>query len=133
MRVLIADDDIDGAEVLKLMFEDAGCQVVVVHSGLEAIAQTPAFKPHLVVLDISMPGMDGIETAARLSRDPATSKDVVYVAHTSHMRSALLDRLKAAPFSHFVQKPSRFASFEAILRSLATGASDEGEGEGTPR
>jgi CheY-like chemotaxis protein len=114
MRVLIADDDPDGADILGLLFEDAGCDVRVVNNGFEAIAVSPTFSPQLIVLDLGMPGMDGFETARRL-RNEAASKDAVYVAYTALPRSTVVEQLQGSPFAFFVQKPSDFDRFEKIL------------------
>jgi two-component system, sensor histidine kinase len=117
MRVLIADDDVDGAEVLGLLFEWAGCDVRVVHSGYDAVLVAPKFKPDLIVLDINMPGMDGFEAAAALREQPSAN-EAVYVAHTSLTETAMTERAKnSSSFAHYVQKPSEFARFEAILAS----------------
>lgn len=114
MRVLIADDDHDGADILGLLFEDAGCEVRVVHSGFEAIAVSPTFRPQLVVLDLGMPGMDGFEAARRLGNE-ASSKDAVFVAYTALPRSTVVEQFQGSPFAFFVQKPSDFDRFERIL------------------
>ena len=51
----------DGAEALGIVLDQLGCEVRLAHSGREAIEDAPAFEPELVILDVNMPGMDGIK------------------------------------------------------------------------
>ncbi len=69
-RVMIVEDDLAVLEALKLMLEDY-YEVIVALNGREAIALYEKFKPDLVLMDISMPDVDGVEaTKAILKRDP---------------------------------------------------------------
>ena len=80
-RVLIIEDDWDILEVLKLMLEDEGHQVVTATDGRDALAAAAAKRFDVVVMDISRPEMSGIEVAHALRADPKTA--VVQIAiHT---------------------------------------------------
>lgn len=83
-RILVIEDDWDILEVLKLMLEGEGHQVVTAKHGRAALAATAAAsKPFdLVVMDISMPEMSGIEVAQALRSDPRTA-EVRIVLHTA--------------------------------------------------
>lgn len=65
-RVLIIDDDRPLTEVLQLALEEAGYQVQVATNGLEGLQRLYQWHPHLVILDIMMPKMDGWETCRRI-------------------------------------------------------------------
>ena len=80
-RVLIIEDDWDILEVLKLMLEDEGHQVVTAKHGREALAAAAAKRFDVVVMDISMPEMSGIEIAKALRANPKTA-DVHIAIHT---------------------------------------------------
>jgi len=82
-RVLIIEDDWDILEVLKLMLEDEGHQVVTATDGRDALAAAAAKRFDVVVMDISMPEMrmSGIEIAQALRADPKTA-DVQIAIHT---------------------------------------------------
>lgn len=80
-RVLIIEDDWDILEVLKLMLEDEGHQVVTATDGRDALAAAAAKRFDVVVMDISMPEMSGIEVAQALRADPKTA-DVQIAIHT---------------------------------------------------
>jgi DNA-binding response OmpR family regulator len=68
-RVLVVDDDPDVAASIGTTLR-RNYQVTVVHSGIEAIREARNHPPHLVVLDVIMPGMDGFETCQQLRSDP---------------------------------------------------------------
>jgi len=80
-RILIVEDDWAILEVLKLMLEDDGHVVVTAEHGSEAIAAVGAKPFDLVLMDISMPGMSGIEVAQAL-RAEAKTRDVLIAIHT---------------------------------------------------
>jgi signal transduction histidine kinase len=67
-RILVADDNRDAAESLSLQLTFAGHDVRTVHDGVEALSVAKIFKPHIVLLDLGMPKMDGYETARRMRR-----------------------------------------------------------------
>ena len=80
-RILIIEDDWDILEVLKLMLEDEGHQVVTATDGRDALAAVAAKRFDVVVMDISMPEMSGIEVAQALRANPKTA-DVQIAIHT---------------------------------------------------
>jgi CheY-like chemotaxis protein len=67
-KVLVVDDNVDAAEMLRALLEGLGHEVEAVHSGVEALAAAERFKPDVVLLDLGMPGMSGHEVARELSR-----------------------------------------------------------------
>ncbi len=80
-RVLIVEDDWAVLEVLKLMLEDAGYVVVTAEHGPQAIAAASAKPFDLVLMDISMPGVSGVDVAKAL-REQAKTRDVLIAIHT---------------------------------------------------
>ena len=116
MRVLIADDDVDGGATLGVLFECAGWDVRVVRGGSEAVTLGRDFRPDFVILDINMPGMDGFEAADRM-RQEVCAKAAVYVAYTALNADAMAGRMKTSSFDEYLQKPVEFARFEAIFAS----------------
>ncbi|MGC8660369.1 MAG: response regulator [Desulfomonilaceae bacterium] len=65
-RIMVVDDEKHICELYKMELEDEGYSVTLVHSGLEALQQVEDAPPDLIVLDIQMPGMDGVETLEKL-------------------------------------------------------------------
>src|SRR5579872_2599814 len=70
LRVLVVDDEPNIVNLLRVGLKYEGCSVAVAQDGVEALQRAATFKPHLVVLDLSLPGMDGLEVAERLQADP---------------------------------------------------------------
>ncbi len=77
--VLVCDDDPDQRLEIKGFLKNQGYDVILAASGLEAIAQAEARQPHLIILDLLMPGQDGLETLAILQKNPATREIPVLI------------------------------------------------------
>src|SRR5215470_13880139 len=69
--ILVVDDVPDNVDILQLRLESQGYEVVTAADGVEAIEKTRELLPDLVLLDIMMPKMDGIDALKRLKADPA--------------------------------------------------------------
>lgn len=107
LRVLIADDDGDTAETFSQLLGFEGFQTQVASDGLAAVQQCAKFQPHILLLDIGLPGIDGFEVAQRVRRECGDSVRIIAVSGWG----AEADRQKgiAAGFdSHFL-KPIRLA------------------------
>ena len=65
-KLLIVDDEIEICEFLKSFFEDRDYKVATAHDGPGALEQVDRFKPEVVLLDIQMPGMDGLQTLSKI-------------------------------------------------------------------
>jgi CheY-like chemotaxis protein len=117
LRVLVVDDNVDGAKSLALLLGMIGHEVRVSHIGPEALAAAAAFRPEVVLLDIRLPGgMDGFEVARRL-RAPPGCQGVVLVAVTG--QGGEEDRAREAGFSaHFV-KPVDLTALCRLLEQHA--------------
>src|SRR5262245_36206983 len=82
LRVLVVDDHPDAADSLAAVLDLLGCPVRVCYNGLSALAVADEFRPHVCLLDLMMPGMDGLELAARL-RVQAANRPTLLVATTA--------------------------------------------------
>ena len=104
LRVLLADDDRDGAKTLCALLELEGYEVRSVHGGQEALDAAREFRPDAVLLDIGMPKISGYEAARRL-RQRYGDDCPVLVAVTGWKQAS--DRILAslAGFDHHVAKP----------------------------
>ncbi len=71
LRVLIVDDNRDGADALGLLVEELGNQVHVTYGGTQALDVATAFRPDLMLVDLVMPDMDGCGLAMRIRQIPA--------------------------------------------------------------
>lgn len=76
-RVLIADDDPDIVEMLQYNLKKEGYEVKIASNGKEAIEKALSFQPHLILMDIMMPQMDGIEASRIIKETPETAETYI--------------------------------------------------------
>ena len=113
-RVLIADDNRDGAESLAMLVEFSGHQVYLAHTGVDALQIAGTHRPHIAILDIGMPGMDGYQVAQRI-RDETWGAHMILIALTGWGQEDDKRRAQRAGFDHHLTKPVDPAMLEALL------------------
>jgi signal transduction histidine kinase/ActR/RegA family two-component response regulator len=118
--VLIADDNRDAADSLALLLQMSGYELHVCHSGREALALAQRERPHALVLDIGMPGMNGYELARHI-RQEAWGREVLLVAVTGWGQQEDRERSRAAGFDHHLTKPVDPDTLQALLADYARG------------
>ncbi len=124
MRILVVDDNHDAARSLASILLLKGHTIRVAFSGSLAVKEAAMFKPHLVLLDIGMSGMDGLE-CCRIMRK-ALPSSLRIVAITGYDSPEDKDRTKVAGFDDHLVKPVDFVHLEEVLRTVRTRISDEG-------
>lgn len=102
--ILLVEDYDDAREMYRDYLEFAGFRVETARDGHEALTKARASNPDLVLMDLSMPGLDGWEATRVLKTDPATSHLTV-VALSAHALAAEGDRAKQAGCDGFIAKP----------------------------
>jgi len=102
--ILLVDDFQDNREMYAMFLEHSGYRVAEAANGFEALDQAFALMPDLVVMDLSLPVLDGWEATRRLKADPRT-KHIPVLALTSHALEGFSDGAKAAGCDAFVTKP----------------------------
>lgn len=113
-RVLVIDDDPDGAEMVAEMLEVLGYQSKFALNGPSAIALAKVFLPQVILLDLSLPEMDGYEVAKQL-RGEAVLAGVRIVAVTGWSGSEREKKARDAGFDHYLIKPIQLAALKPIL------------------
>lgn len=103
-RVLVVDDNVDGADTLDMVLRLNGAETRVAHDGGAAIEALKAFTPDVIIADAHMPGMDGAEMAACIRAD-ANNRDVLLIALTGDSRKEFKERLITAGFDRYALKP----------------------------
>jgi two-component system CheB/CheR fusion protein len=103
-RVLVVDDNVDTGESTRLILELMGHEARVVSEGAAAQGELAQFKPHLVLLDIGLPDVDGYTVAKRMRSVPA-GKDVRIVAVTGYGHEDGMRRSKDAGIDAHLTKP----------------------------
>lgn len=115
-RVLVCDDNVDGAESLALMLGLLGHEVRTVHDGPAALATVPHWRPDAVLLDIGLPGMSGYEVARQMRNDPCL-QGILLVAVTGWGTQDDQRRSAAAGFDQHLTKPVEVTALESVLAS----------------
>jgi two-component system CheB/CheR fusion protein len=113
-RVLVVEDNVDGADILSALLRINGHDVRVCYSGSQALGEARAFKPDVVLCDIGLPQMDGYEVARALRNDPALNR-VRLIALTGYAAREDHKKVIAAGFDEHLVKP---ADTEALERAL---------------
>ncbi len=120
-RVLIVDDNALNIELASFVLNAGGFTVVSAADADDAALLAKAFRPDLILMDIQMPGVDGLELTQKLKADPAT-RHIVIVAFTAYAMKGDAARLRAAGCDGYIAKPIDVATFAATVRSrLASG------------
>jgi len=107
-KVLIVDDNIDAADLTAEYLRVFGADVSVAYGGAEALAAARASVPHVIFLDIGMPGMDGYQVAQALRADGAF-QHVKIIALTAWSDQASRDKSQAAGFDLHLTKPANLS------------------------
>jgi len=117
-RILIADDKSTGRELVRTILENDGYEVHEAVDGPHAVEQARSLRPHLVILDLHMPGMDGFSVVATLRQEPAFSSTPILALTASAMMGDR-ERALGAGFTGYCTKPIRLAALRAeIVRLL---------------
>jgi two-component system cell cycle response regulator DivK len=114
-RVLVVDDNEMFIEMARFVLAAAAFRVEVASDAGEALARIPVFQPDMILMDIQMPGVDGVELTRRLKADPAT-RHIPVVAFTAYAEQGDELPLKAAGFAGYIGKPIEVTTFAAEVR-----------------
>lgn len=117
LKVMVVDDNADAAELLALLVESLGHEVIVEYKSTQALERAKAEMPDVCLLDIGLPDVDGNELARRLRAQPETAKTIL-VAVTGYGQEQ--DRLNAmsAGFDHHFVKPVSSHRIASLLSGI---------------
>jgi len=104
-RVLVVDDNVDAAESTAAFLRLEGHEVKAVHDGLQALGSLKVFDPHVVVLDIGLPGLDGYAVARQL-RERGDTNHVLLIALTGYGQKEDRQRAADSGFDYHFVKPA---------------------------
>jgi len=102
--ILIVDDNPINLKLARVLLVAEGYEVRTAQDADGAIAVLGGFHPRLILMDIQMPGMDGLELTGRLKADPAT-KDILILAMTAYAMKGDDEKALAAGCDGYVPKP----------------------------
>ncbi|RZL11919.1 MAG: response regulator [Rubrivivax sp.] len=115
-RVMIVDDNPYNVELASFVLTADGLDVAVAVNAADAMAQIPVFQPDLILMDVQMPGMDGLELTRRLKADPATGH-VRIVAFTAYAMKGDEAKMLAAGCDAYLSKPIEVATFARQVKA----------------
>lgn len=116
-RVLIVEDNVDNFELVRFLLERAGYQVLSATNGREGLDVARRERPDLILMDLSMPEMDGWNAASRLKADEET-RHIPILALTAHTLPGDRKRAIDAGCDGYISKPINVASFEKLVATL---------------
>ncbi|NQV23197.1 MAG: response regulator [Rhodopirellula sp.] len=132
LRVLIVDDNRDGADALGLLVEALGNQVHVTYGGAQALGVATAFRPDLILVDLLMPDMNGCDLVIQLRQIPAFAGTKI-VAITGLKDEGHKTLARKAGCDSIIVKPAALTDIEAILASVVPMAARGNQSRGKPR
>jgi PAS domain S-box-containing protein len=121
-RILVVDDNQDSAESLAILLKITGHETQLAYDGLEAVQAAEKFRPDIVLLDIGLPRLNGLEACRRI-REQEWADRTILVALTGWGQEDDRQRSKEAGFDHHLVKPVDFVALLNLLASLPTSAS----------
>lgn len=125
-RILIVDDNVTNLKLVAYLMKAKGYEVATAVDAETALEAVRTQRPRLILMDLQLPGVDGLELTKQLKADPAT-REIIVIAVTAYAMKGDQDRAIAAGCDDYVTKPIDTRQLpETIARHLA------GPAEGTP-
>ena len=115
-RILIVDDERDFIELVQYRLAGLGCELIVANDGVQALSLARQFKPHLILLDILLPDLDGLSVCEILRRQPATKNTPVIFM--SALSSEITKRTATMQAQGFFTKPLDLPRLEQLISEL---------------
>ena len=116
-RILVVDDTPANLRLLAFLLEKKGYEVRTAEDAPAALATLAEWRPRLILLDLQLPGMGGLELASLLKADPAT-RELLIVAVTAFAMKGDLERALAAGCDSYVTKPIDTRALPALVAEM---------------
>jgi DNA-binding response OmpR family regulator len=115
-RILIVDDENDFVELLQYKLGGHGYELIVAYDGVNALSQARTLKPHLILLDILLPDLDGLSVCEILRRQPGTKK--IPIIFMSALTGDITKRTASMQADDFFTKPLDLNRLEKRISEL---------------
>jgi PAS domain S-box-containing protein len=119
-RILVVDDNVDAASSMAMMLQLLSNEVRTAYDGLEAVALAEEFRPHVVLMDVGMPKLNGYEATRRIREQP-WGRDMAIIALTGWGQETDRAKSQEAGCSGHLVKPVDLADLEKLLGELRRG------------
>jgi CheY-like chemotaxis protein len=119
-RILVVDDNRDGAESMADMLGLLGHEVAAAHDGLEAVERAEAIRPDVILMDVGMPRLNGLDATRRIREQP-WGRGIAVVALTGWGQENDREKSREAGCDAHLVKPVGLADLERLLAELPHG------------
>lgn len=116
-KILVVEDHRDSREILRIQIEHLGYEVIEAKSGEEAIERTLAESPDLIIMDLGLPGINGIEATVVLKQNSKTSQ-IPIIAHSAWREENRQAEALKAGMVKFLPKPTSPVVFREVLQKI---------------
>ena len=116
-KILIVEDDAMNRDSLSRLLRRRGCEVLLAVDGEQGLALAQAEAPDLILMDLSLPGLDGWEATGRLKAAPAT-RSIPIVALTAHAIATHREQALAAGYDDYDTKPIELTRLLPKIQAL---------------
>ena len=113
--ILVVDDSIDNLELTQILLEGEQFEVRLAEDAETALRLLQTYRPRLILMDIQLPGMDGLELTRRLRQEPEL-QDVIVVALSAYAMKGDEDNARAAGCDGYITKPINTRTFVGTVR-----------------
>jgi two-component system cell cycle response regulator DivK len=104
LKVLVIEDNKDNLRLAEYALQRAGYEVITAETGEAGVELALAEKPFFIIMDIGLPGIDGVEATRRI-RNSEVGQDVPIIAITAHAMQGDREQMMAADCSGYIEKP----------------------------
>jgi len=122
MKILYVEDNDDNVYMLRKRLTRAGFTVVIATDGVQGVAMAGSERPDLIIMDLTLPDMDGWEATRRIKADP-TTKHIPVIALTANAMEGDREKALAAGCDDFDTKPVELPRLLDKIRALAPAGS----------
>ncbi|XXF78652.1 response regulator [Myxococcaceae bacterium GXIMD 01537] len=126
-RVLVVDDFDDAREMYAEYLEFVGFEVATARNGAEAVEKAQEASPDIILMDLSLPVMDGWEATRRIKQDERT-RDIPVMALSGHVFTGNAEQARDAGADDFVAKPCLPQDLESKIRNMLKPSKLKGQG-----
>ena len=117
--ILLAEDNEATLDMMKTQLEFLGYQVMLARNGVEAVVRSIAELPDLIVMDMHMPVMDGLQAAFQIRKEPKT-QSIPILAATAKAVSGDREKCLASGCNGYLAKPFTHRELDAAIKKLVT-------------
>jgi len=122
--ILVVDDNPENLKLARLLLKTEGYSVTTAMDAEEALDQIRRAPPRLILMDIQLPGMDGLELTTRIKADPKT-RNILIIAVTAYAMKGDEARVFAAGCDGYASKPIDIRELPKMIASLLAGAPEK--------